>query len=214
LKFVTSSGKNLAPAASSEKESDSTAQTTASTQTDGESCHAVNVSSTELKEAAKRLFQYMLKNSSAQEADDLSQQVWMDYLSAARREPVRSQMALLNWITKCVLAKFYARKRSDREKLMPLDSVGPEDAHQMGAEMTDVHNLKRDLNWALSKLPPKHREVLCCVALEGKSWQETATELRLSPSTVKKYSTQARAMVKKLLEQVFCRATVPPGDNR
>jgi RNA polymerase sigma-70 factor (ECF subfamily) len=210
---VTSSGKNLAPAASSEEEVDPTAQTTPSTQTDSDSC-PINVSSTELKEAAKRLFQYILKNSSAQEADDLSQQVWMDYLSAARREPVRSQMALLNWITKCVLAKFYARKRSDREKLMPLDSVSPEDAHQMGAEVTDVHNLEQDLNWALSKLPPKHREVLRCVALEGKSWQETATELRLSPSTVKKYSTQARAKVKKLLEQVFCRATDPPGDKR
>ena len=211
---MTSSGKNIAPAASSEEGADPTTQATASTQTDSESSRADNVSTPELKEDAKRLFNYILKKSSPQEADDLFQEVWRDYLTAARRVPVRSPMGLRKRITKCVLAKFYARKRSDQEKLTPLDLLGPEDAHQMGVEMTDVLNLKQDLDWALSKLPPTHRAVLRCVALQGKSWQETAKELRLSPTTVKKYSTQAHAMVKKLLEEVYCRATDPPGDNR
>lgn len=214
LRLMTSSGKPVAPADSSEEEAESLTQPTDSFRIDGESHCVVNVGSTELKEIDRRLFRHLLKKSGRQEAYDLYQDIWMDYLLAEKRGPVRTREGLRRQIARCVLAKFYERKRSDRERLTSLDDLDPQGEHHMRVEAVEIHLFGQNLNEALSKLPTTHREVLRCVVVEGKSWQETAAELGISVNTVKKYSSEARPMLRRLLEQALSRTTVPSGEKR
>lgn len=217
---MTFPGKTVASADSSEEAAETRAQPTASTRSDSEARRAVDTSSTanvgsaEFEEFCRHVFQFILKKSSRQEAGDLFQEAYLGFLRAVRRAPVRTSKGLFMRIAQRTLFKFYKLKRKNQQRLMPLDLLDPQDERLVQVEATEFHDLKRDFNAALSKLPPTHRDVLLLVGHEQKSRKETATELNLSPDTVKKYSTQARAMMRQLLERVPSPTTVPSGDKK
>lgn len=136
-----------------------------------------------------------------QDADDLTQEVYLRLLRRSLASPIHKPLAYLYGIAAHVLAEFRARGDRERQSLSidnPATGFSNENSEEIAADyLIDALELWERIDHVLGTLPPTHAAVLVAHKLEGLSYREVAERLNLSVHTVAKYVAQAKAMIKR-----------------
>lgn len=141
-----------------------------------------------------RRFAYSLTGNLA-DADDLLQSTIEKVLA----KPVPENVKLLAWCYRICrnlwIDEYRAQKvRHDAAQNPELHQSQERDAMTIGENLT----LKQIEN-AMGELPPEQREVLSLVAVQGMSYQDTASVLSVPSGTVMSRLSRARTKLAKLL---------------
>jgi RNA polymerase sigma factor (sigma-70 family) len=136
----------------------------------------------------------------AQDADDLSQEVYLRLLRLEQAELVRQPQNYVYGIAANVVREYLMRHELE-QKRMAYDSelVDREAEHPFDLppdELAEHLDAVRRLQEALRKLTPMQRAVVLCLKREGMSYEETARATGLTYWTVEKYYFQAKAQLK------------------
>lgn len=137
----------------------------------------------------------MLRLHSAENAQDLAQEVYLRLLRVENAELVRKPQAYLYRIASHVVYEFRMRERNE-----PVDfdseAVEQQVEHPPNVspgEISDRLDAERRLERVLAQLPPTYRAVLLMKKRDGWSYLEIARALGISVHTVKKYLVRAVA---------------------
>lgn len=152
----------------------------------------------------RELHKYLLRRlRRPQELDDLKQEIYLRLLRMDRMECVREPLAYLYSIAANVVADFTIAERRRQGYVMPdSDAVEnwAEDPEQaLPDDAADRLSLERQLRKALDQLPPLQAAALVYHYQDGLSCNEIANKLNLSPKSVDKYLTRAKARMRILL---------------
>jgi len=140
---------------------------------------------------------------SAQDADDLAQEVFARLLRVRDADLVRNPLSYLLGIATHVVREFRQRRQHERvlfdsdladDRCEQPDELAP-------ASMAEQIELKQRLDKALKKLPAAHQLVLLLVKRDGLSYSEAAAAAGLSVHTIEKYVVEARARLRVLLAE-------------
>jgi RNA polymerase sigma factor (sigma-70 family) len=132
----------------------------------------------------------------AEDADDLAQEVYMRLLRRSRAEPVFNPRAYVYRIAAHVVAEFRTRSEQGQD-IVTFDSQAVEHAEVSEPDdLAERLHMQRQLQRALTALPPTHQAVFLLHKRDGHSREEIATKLKLSPHTVEKYLVQAKARMR------------------
>jgi RNA polymerase sigma factor (sigma-70 family) len=136
----------------------------------------------------------------AQDADDLSQEIYLRLLRLEQAELVRQPQSYIYGIAANVVREYLMRHELE-QKRMAYDSelVDREAEHPLELppdELAERLDVIRRLERALKKLSPMQRAVVLCLKRDGMSYQETAQATGLTYWTVEKYYFQAKAQLK------------------
>jgi len=138
----------------------------------------------------------------AEDAEDLSQEVWLKAYQALRS--FRSDSSFYTWLRRITINAFLSHRRSSffrrrgqttAVRLMPLDSETPE-SHSGSPSAENIYNklLFENVVSALAELTPSQRLAFLLRHYEGMSYEEIASAMNCSAGTVKKGV--SRAIVK------------------
>ena len=138
----------------------------------------------------------------AEDAEDLSQEVWLKAYQALRS--FRSDSSFYTWLRRITINAFLSHRRSSffrrcgqttAVRLMPLDSETPE-SHSGLVSAENIYNklLFENVVSALAELTPSQRLAFLLRHYEGMSYEEIASAMNCSAGTVKKGV--SRAIVK------------------
>jgi RNA polymerase sigma-70 factor (ECF subfamily) len=138
--------------------------------------------------------------SSPQDADDLTQEVYLRLLRLEDTEFVRKPQAYLYGVASNVVREYRMRSDLERER-MSFDSDLMQDEtdhpHELQADdLADRLHTVRQLEKALDQLPPMHRAIIVLLKRDGLTYEEAAQATGLSWWTVEKYYHQAKAQLK------------------
>jgi RNA polymerase sigma-19 factor, ECF subfamily len=135
-----------------------------------------------------------------QDADDLAQEVFMRLLRLKDADFVQKPQSYIYGIAAHVVREFRMHAEQDNERLSfdteRLETLADQRPQLQLEDPGERLNLQRQLDRALSRLPPTHRTVLLLLKRDGLSYEEAAAATQLSIHTVEKYLFQAKAMIK------------------
>lgn len=138
----------------------------------------------------------------AQDADDLSQEVFMRLLRLETAELVRQPQNYLYGIAANVVREYLMRSDLESQRMAYDSELADKEAErpfQLPQDPLSEHiDAVRRLQQALSQLSPMHRAVVLCLKREGMSYEETAQATGLTYWTVEKYYFQAKAQLKSM----------------
>ena len=132
----------------------------------------------------------------AQDAEDLSQEVWLKAYLAVRT--FRSDSSFYTWLRRITINAFLNHRRSSffrrrgqtmAVQLMPLDSDTPEALFESRSDSPEnIYNklLFENVVSALAELTPSQRLAFLLRHYEGMTYEEIATAMNCSIGTVKK----------------------------
>ena len=132
----------------------------------------------------------------AQDAEDLSQEVWLKAYQAVRT--FRSDSSFYTWLRRITINAFLNHRRSSffrrrgqttAVQLMPLDSDTPEIFFESRSDSPEnIYNklLFENVVSALSELTPSQRLAFLLRHYEGMTYEEIANAMNCSTGTVKK----------------------------
>ena len=132
----------------------------------------------------------------AQDAEDLSQEVWLKAYQAVRT--FRSDSSFYTWLRRITINAFLNRRRSSffrrrgqtmAVQLMPLDSDTPEALFESRSDSPEnIYNklLFENVVSALAELTPSQRLAFLLRHYEGMTYEEIANAMNCSTGTVKK----------------------------
>src|ERR1044071_149923 len=132
----------------------------------------------------------------AQDAEDLSQEVWLKAYQAVRT--FRADSSFYTWLRRITINAFLNHRRSSffrrrgqtmAVQLMPLDSDTPEALFESRSDSPEnIYNklLFENVVSALAELTPSQRLAFLLRHYEGMSYGEIANEMSCSAGTVKK----------------------------
>lgn len=130
------------------------------------------------------------------DAEDLAQDVCLRFVEVCRMRAVDSPTPYLMGIAHHVLADFQREAARERQ-LLRIDPQNEE------ALQTTTHGdpvmqrmSQEDLSRLMAFLPKTQHAVVTACCLEGRSYAEAATRLKLTVFTVEKYLTQAKAQMR------------------
>jgi RNA polymerase sigma factor (sigma-70 family) len=148
------------------------------------------------------LHKYLLRRIRAAAVPDIAQEVFLRFVRVNALDRIRNPLGYL-----CTIASHVIREVRLRDEARPFiyDSIAAEAASESlenaePADLAERIGLARDLEAAISRLPPTQRAVLLLVKHAGFSYEEVARETGLSPATVRVYLAEARAKVQLLLQ--------------
>jgi RNA polymerase sigma factor (sigma-70 family) len=147
------------------------------------------------------LHRYLARRlASPQEADDLTQEVYLRLLRLKDTEFVRKPQAYLYGVASNVVREYRMRCELERERIsFDSDAVHEETEHphelREGDPADELHTV-RQLENALAQLPPMHRAIIVLLKRDGLTYEEAAQATGLSWWTVEKYYHQAKARLK------------------
>jgi RNA polymerase sigma-70 factor (ECF subfamily) len=150
---------------------------------------------------AKQVHRFFLRRlSRPQDVDDLAQEVYLRVLRLEDRPWMENALPYLYTVAASVLADYWHDFSRD-QKFVTVDSEAAEHCLEVPGsfsvdELAEVLNLRQQLDYALSKLPPTHQKVLLLHKRDGYSYAEVAQKLDLSIHTVEKYVFQALARMR------------------
>jgi RNA polymerase sigma-70 factor (ECF subfamily) len=148
----------------------------------------------------RELHRYLMRRlRRPQDVDDLAQDVYERLLKLDDERVVHKPLAYLYGIASHVVAD-HRTDESARCKCV-VEHDGTDDwldqpSCVLPDDMADRLNLQQQIDRALAQLPPTHAAVLLCHKRDGLSYMETAKKLGLSPFTVEKYLTAAKARLR------------------
>ncbi len=132
----------------------------------------------------------------AQDAEDLSQEVWLKAYQAVRT--FRSDSSFYTWLRRITINAFLNHRRSSffrrrgqtmAVQLMPLDSDTPETFFESRSDSPEnIYNklLFENVVSALAELTPSQRLAFLLRHYEGMTYEEIANAMNCSTGTVKK----------------------------
>jgi RNA polymerase sigma-19 factor, ECF subfamily len=132
-------------------------------------------------------------------ADDVAQEVFLRATQVKDPELVRDPKAYVFRIAIRVVTEWEQRRKVERVVSYNTDAL-PQLADIHGYttqtdELEERMDLDRALKTALAEMPVQYQNVLLLCKRDGLSREEAARELGLSPHTVEKYISRARAML-------------------
>jgi RNA polymerase sigma-70 factor (ECF subfamily) len=137
------------------------------------------------------------------DADDLAQEVYLRLLRRNRGEAVTNPRAYMYRIASHVVSEFQTRTAIGEEHVTfnsdaveQLDHQPPQDLGEDG--LAERLHLQREVERALSQLPPTHQAIFLLHKRDGHSHEEIARKLGVSMHTVEKYLVQAKARLRAL----------------
>ena len=156
----------------------------------------------------------------AQDAEDLSQEVWLKAYQALRS--FRSDSSFYTWLRRITINTFLNHRRSRLFRrrgqttiveLLHFDPENPETGFESrAASPENIYNklLFGSVVNALGELTPSQRLMFLLRHYEGMSYDEIATEMKCSSGTVKKGVSRAIAKLRTKLEPDVERAEGVP----
>lgn len=138
-----------------------------------------------------------------QDVDDLAQTVYERLMKIDDERPIQKPLAYIYTVASHVLADHRRQVAAHRGEYVIFDSdfvdeLAEEPSCVSADDLADGLNLQQQIDNALSQLPPTHAAVLLAHKRDGLSYVEVAQKLGLSPHTVEKYVTQAKARIRAL----------------
>ena len=157
----------------------------------------------------KQVYHITLRMSGNEEdAFDLSQET---FLKAYRSlSSFRGESAFGTWVCRMAanLSIDFLRKQKRRGRVISLDEpdetgrpVELPDFRFEPQSASEKRELAAEVRKGLEKLPPEQKLILILRDMEGLSYQEIASTLKLEPGTVKSRISRARAHLAKLLTE-------------
>jgi RNA polymerase sigma factor (sigma-70 family) len=152
----------------------------------------------------RELHRYLLRRlRRPQDLDDLKQEVYMRLLRMDKMECIREPLAYLYTIAANVVADFSIAERRRYDHVTPdsdaVEHWADDPAQSLPDDIAERTSLERQLESALKQLPPLQAAALVLHYQEGMSCDEIARKLGLSPKSVDKYLTRAKARMRILL---------------
>lgn len=168
-----------------------------------------------------RIYGIIYRMCGAEDAEDLTQDVFVRALRALRRFQFRGDASFRTWLYRIAVnsAINELRRRGRRaavhgpslddlqakesglgERLFPDNTYAP-------AVIVEREELRRAVHIALAQLAPKHRAVIVLVDLEGLPYEEAAEILQCPLGTVKSRLARARAAFARIFER-YLRGTM------
>ena len=127
-------------------------------------------------------------------AEDVLQEVFITLWE--KRATIDPERSLAGWLfIICYHQSVNILRKKLRESLLYKQVQEPEEEYSMEEELK-YGAQRKILADALSSLSPQRRRVFELCKLQGKTYEETATELRISKYTVKEYLSAAIAAIK------------------
>ncbi|WP_459188784.1 RNA polymerase sigma-70 factor [Parabacteroides sp. APC149_11_2_Y6] len=119
------------------------------------------------------------------------------------RNKINCNISAKNFLITCVKNQClnYLRKQGTIEDYMQYVSKRTPIYDTGGDNIYMLHELENKLNEALSKLPPEYRTAFEMSRIEGKSKEEIAEILNVSPRTIERYRQKATDHLKKELRE-------------
>jgi RNA polymerase sigma-70 factor (ECF subfamily) len=148
-----------------------------------------------------RIFSFLLRLSRHRDvAEDLLEETWLRLVSNAAE--LRADTRLAPWlftVARNLYWSYCRARRLDEEwrgslALWPAPASAPSPF-----DTTAGRELERRVERALGALPPRYREVLLLVAIEGLSPAEAAATCAVSPEALRQRLSRARAMLEREL---------------
>lgn len=144
---------------------------------------------------------YMLLGSSA-DAEDVLQETWTGAFKSLRRFEGRSTVR--TWLTRILTTQVALWRRKKRGGIVSLDDNPLAEADAAlpdgGRSASRRSDWQADLEVALARLSPDHREVVVLREVEGLSYDEIADALRIPRGTVESRLHRARGELRKHLK--------------
>jgi RNA polymerase sigma-70 factor (ECF subfamily) len=143
---------------------------------------------------------YMLTGSAA-DAEDVLQETWTGVYKALKRFEGRSTVK--TWLTRILTTQVALWRRKRRGGMLSLDDSPVAQADALpGREHSAARrsDWQSDLDVALGRLSPDHREVIVLREVDGLSYDEIAEALRVPRGTVESRLHRARGELRKLLQ--------------
>jgi len=152
----------------------------------------------------RELHRYLLRRlRRPQDLDDLKQEVYLRLLRMDRMECIREPLAYLYSIAANVVADFTLAERRRYDRVTPdsdaVEHWADDPSQALPDDIAERTSLERELENALSQLPPLQAAALVLHYQEGLSCDEIAKKLGLSPKSVDKYLSRAKARMRILL---------------
>jgi RNA polymerase sigma-70 factor (ECF subfamily) len=139
---------------------------------------------------------------------DLTQEIFERFMRKKDRAAlVRNPLAYLYGIAAHVVAETLEQ---EPQQLVTFDSalVDRVAGSEMSPTTEDIAHqmsLREDIRWALEKLPDAHRAALLLVERDGLTCKEAARVSGYSANTIKQYLSNARATMRRLLQDYWDR---------
>ncbi|MCD6350488.1 MAG: sigma-70 family RNA polymerase sigma factor [Armatimonadetes bacterium] len=175
-----------------------------------------------------RVYGIIYRMCGPNDAEDLTQDVFVRALRALRRFQFQGQASFRTWLYRIAVnsAINELRRRGRRaavhgpslDELQESDSgIGerlfPDYSHAPGV-LLEREELRRAVHQALAQIAPNHRAVIVLVDLEGMPYEEAAQALGCPLGTVKSRLARARAAFAKAFERYLrgnMRVVLPPS---
>jgi RNA polymerase sigma-70 factor (ECF subfamily) len=163
-----------------------------------ESAHFALIAAKDYSDKLKRYLSRRIQRH--QDVDDLVQQVYMKLLRVSPTTEVDVPLRFVYGVASKVVADHWASAHRETECF---PSAG--EAHDVCANLPSESlsdrpdeqlDVQQQLEVALQSVSPMHAAVVVLIDRDEMSQEEVAEELGLSPHTVKKYATQARARIR------------------
>ena len=116
-----------------------------------------------------------------------------------KRETLDAEQSLRPYLFRIAENKvtdLFRRAAYDKQLLAHLIAVSTESCHDT-EEVIDLKDGESILNEAINSLPPQRRKIFILCKIEGKSYEETATQLGISAGTVNDHMVKAGRVVRK-----------------
>jgi RNA polymerase sigma-70 factor (ECF subfamily) len=135
------------------------------------------------------------------EVEDVAQEVFLKVFLRIRAFDERSQFYTWLYRVAANAAKDHVKKRSRRPaQPLPDEETGLPDTGRGPGERAAAEENRLRVRQAIDALPPRYREILALREIQGLSYSEIASVLKLSIGTVESRLHRARARLKRRLE--------------
>jgi RNA polymerase sigma-70 factor (ECF subfamily) len=162
-----------------------------------------------------RVYGIIYRMCGPQDAEDLTQDVFVRALRALRRFQFQGQASLRTWLYRIAVnsAINELRRRGRRkalhgpslEELQDSEGGGGErvlpDYSQVPSVLVEREELRRAVHQTLAQLSPKHRAVLVLVDLEGLPYEQAASIVGCPLGTLKSRLARARTVFARLFSR-------------
>jgi len=134
------------------------------------------------------------------EVEDVAQEVFLKVYTRIGAFDERSKFYTWLYRVAANAAKDHVKKRSRRPAIALDEEVGIPDLEPGPGERAATSEVRLRVREAIEALPPRYREVLALRELEGFSYNDIASVLKISIGTVESRLHRARARLKRRLE--------------
>ena len=136
------------------------------------------------------------------DASDCFQNVFLDAVRVARREPVHQWPALLRQMATAraldLLRDRYRRRNRSEPMVAAAEATANTPLPQQEAEVAELSD---HLRLALAQLPDRQAEAFCLRSIEGMSYEEIAKRLEVEVNHVGVLLNRARTRLQQLLDR-------------